>query len=449
MKTTETAGNTENGVRIFKLLIAACFALYTSMMCIKSVFSAELVTFIEAMQTDKFNASLANTYYFITYAIVQVVLAFLMHKLNVRLYLIVTVPLAAVCGILVAVASDMAQVWILFALQGAFQAGIYACCMYTLGVYLPPNLISTGNAFLQSGFAIGNTVAYGVSASCVAAGSWRAPYVIFGVILICSIVFFAVVTARIKKAYPDAESKMRVVASESEKTTHDSDSFYNRGLFTLGTKKRVFWFYFWSIVYSVLATTLYYSINNWVGNFFKEVYGFPDSVSIVISVVVPIMTFFGPAIAISVSKKYKNFVKVGVVASAIPLVVAAALIFVYGVSVIVAVLLIAAFIVSTRVLTGLQSVATFDMRTQVNTGAYTALINAAAAVSAGVAPTVIGKMVDFANVNGVNGNEGWILMFINAAVIAVVVSVFLAVAHLLTKNKNNLCDEQPKIKEQK
>lgn len=447
MKTAETENNTACGVKIFKLLIAACFALYTSMMCLQSVFKAELVTFIEVMHTDKFNASLANTYYFITYAVVQVVLALVMNKLNVRFYLIVTVPLASVCGILVAFCANMTEVWILFALQGAFQAGVYASCMYMLGVYLPPDMLSSGNAILQAGFAIGNTSAYAVAALCVAAGSWRAPYVIFGAAFIISVLFFAVVTARIKRIYPDAESRMRDSVSGKSKQKHESDAFYNRGLFTLGTKKRVFWFYFWSVIYSVIATTLYYAINNWVGNFFNEVYGFPDSVSIIISVVVPVVTYFGPAIAISVSKKQRNFIKVGLIASAVPLVVSVLLVFVYGLNVVVAVLLIAAFIVSTRTLTGLQSVATFNMRTQINTGAYTAMINAAASISAGVAPTVIGKMVDSANASSLSGNGGWITMFISAAAISVVMIAFLAVAYLLTKNKTDLNEDNPKTKE--
>ena len=128
--------------KLFKLLIAACFSLYTAMMCAKSVFVAELVTFIAETGVDKVTASLANTYYFITYAVVQVFLAFFMNKLNVRRYLVVTVPVAAVCGIAVAFAgNDIVLIWVLFAIQGAFQAGIYAGCMYVLSTYLPQSLV--------------------------------------------------------------------------------------------------------------------------------------------------------------------------------------------------------------------------------------------------------------------------------------------------------------------
>lgn len=435
----------EKNVRIFNFLIAACFLLYTSMMCAKSVFNAELVTFIDKMHTDKPNASLANTYYYVTYAVVQVILAFFMDKLNVRLYLIITVPVAAISGMLVAFAANIEQVWVLFAVQGVFQAGIYAGCMYVLSLYLPSNMVSKGNAVMQAGFAIGNTVAYVVAALFVALDLWTVPYVLFGVTFLVSTAFFAAVTAKIRKLYPDAEKRRKTLSKELKDTRdHDSELSYNNGLFTLGTKKRVFWFYFWSVAYSVFATTAYYAINNWVANFIKEIYGFSDSISIVISVVVPIMTFFGPAIAIAVSQKHKNYIKAAFITSFIPLAVSVFLIFIYGLNVVVAILFVSAFIVSTRTLTGFQSVATFDMRTQINTGSYTAMINAAASVSAGVAPTIIGKMIDSAKTTFPDGNGEWVVMFINAAAVSAATLVFLAVAYFLTKNKNNLDNQKLK-----
>ena len=425
--------------KLFKLLVAACFILYTAMMSVKNVFGAELVTFIDKMHTDKFNASLATTYYFVSYAAVQVVLAFFMNRLNVRTYLLVTVPVAAISGILVAFSANMTEVWVLFAIQGAFQAGVYAGCMYILSIYLPTEMTSAANGLMQAGFAIGNTIAYAVCALFVALDVWTVPYILFGALFILSAVFFGVITAKAAKRFPDA-TKRRKDLKDNQKDTreHDSELSFNKGLFTLKNSKQRFWFYFWSVVYSLLATTLYYAINNWVGNFLKEVFGFPDSISIVLSIVVPIMTFFGPTIAIAVSKKHKNYIKTAFLVSFIPLIASVAMIFIYDFNVVTSIIFISVFIVSTRTLTGFQSVATFDMRTEINVGSYTAIINAAASVSAGVAPTVIGKLIDAANANSANGYGGWLVQFENAAAISIVLLAFLAIAFFATRKKNNL-----------
>lgn len=447
----ETCGTILNGKntekhadgKLFKALVAACFILYTSMMCVKNVFGAELVTFIDKMNTDKFNASLATTYYFVSYAVVQVGLAFFMDRLNVRTYILVTVPVAAICGILVAFSVNMTEVWILFAIQGAFQAGVYAGCMYILSMYLPTEMTSSANGLMQAGFAIGNTIAYAVCALFVALDLWTLPYILFGAIFILSAVYFGIVTARLARRFPEA-TKRRKTAAEEQKDTHEHDSelSFNKGLFTLKNNKQRFWFYFWSVVYSLMATTLYYAINNWVGNFLKEVFGFPDSISIILSVVVPIMTFFGPTIAIAVSKKHKNYIKTAFIVSFIPLIASAVMIFIYDFNVITSIIFISVFIVSTRTLTGFQSVATFDMRTEINVGSYTAIINAAASVSAGVAPTVIGKLIDSANANSANGYGGWLVQFENATAISIVLLAFLAIAFFVTRKKTNLNNEK-------
>ena len=457
-------------VKIYRLIVAACFILYTSMMCAKSVFTAELVTFIDKMHTDKFNASLCNTYYFITYAAVQVILAPFMGRINLRRYLVITVPLAAVCGILVAFIGDVKQAWVLFAFTGAFQAGIYAGCMYILSLYLPADMLPFANSLMQSGFAIGNTVAYCVSALFVSLSLWTLPYIIFGVLFLAAVVFFGIVTRKAAATFPEAGKRRRAAAKpqkdgacegkiadgavndggESDCESGDkvnatgdgkgrqSELSYNKGLFTLKNGAQRALFYFLSIVYSLLVTTLYYAINNWVGNFFKEVYGLPDSVSIVISLIVPIMTFFGPFIAISLSKKRKNYIKSAVVAVFVPLAAALALVFFYDAGIIVAMLLIAVFIVGTKVLTGFQSVATFDMRTEINAGSYSAMVNAAASVSAALAPTVMGKIIDAANAAGSTGQEGWVAQYGCAAGISAATFLFLLLCFAFTRKKTNL-----------
>ena len=434
--------------KLFKLLIAACFSLYTAMMCAKSVFVAELVTFIAQTGVDKVTASLANTYYFITYAVVQVFLAFFMNKLNVRRYLVVTVPVAAVCGIAVAFAgNDIVLIWVLFAIQGAFQAGIYAGCMYVLSTYLPQSLVSVGNGFMQGGFAIGNTVAYIISAIFVALGAWRVPYVFFGIVFLCATVFFGVVTAKVAKKYPHVKTHRENSVKELKEThEHDSELFFNRGLFTFKNNGQKALFYVLSVLYSVIATALYYAVNNWVGNYLKEVFGFTDSVSIIISVVVPIMSFFGPIMAIAYSKKHKNYIKSSVLFALIPLIAAGIMIFAYDFNAVIAVIVVAAFIVGTKMLTGLQSVATFDMRTELNTGSYTAMVNAAASVSAGIAPTIVGKIIEDLNnsssVGDTVGKAGWLFQFANAAVIGAFLLLFMAIVYFLTKRKTNLNQEK-------
>ncbi len=133
-----------------------------------------------------------------------------MNRLNVRTYLLVTVPVAAISGILVAFSANMTEVWVLFAIQGAFQAGVYAGCMYILSIYLPTEMTSAANGLMQAGFAIGNTIAYAVCALFVALDVWTVPYILFGALFILSAVFFGVITAKRQSVFPTRRSGARI-----------------------------------------------------------------------------------------------------------------------------------------------------------------------------------------------------------------------------------------------
>ena len=75
-----------NRIKCAKTLIWASFFVYVLMMGSKNVFTAEMVSLMDAFKTSKEQTSLAMTYYFITYAIAQFALTFIMPKLNLRLF---------------------------------------------------------------------------------------------------------------------------------------------------------------------------------------------------------------------------------------------------------------------------------------------------------------------------------------------------------------------------
>ena len=107
------------------VLIASCFLLYTSMMAAKGVFLAEIAYLMEVFSVDKATASLTNTYYFVAYAGVQALLFFVVKRLNLQKFLLITVPIAAIATAAMGVSRDIGDMYILFAVCGIFQAGVY------------------------------------------------------------------------------------------------------------------------------------------------------------------------------------------------------------------------------------------------------------------------------------------------------------------------------------
>jgi hypothetical protein len=59
--------------RSYNLLIFACFLVWVIMMGSKNIYTAEYIEISNLFQVDKPQASLAMTFYFITYSLVQII----------------------------------------------------------------------------------------------------------------------------------------------------------------------------------------------------------------------------------------------------------------------------------------------------------------------------------------------------------------------------------------
>lgn len=371
--------------KLYKLLIASCFFMYMSMMAVKYVFTAELASIMGHYNSGKAQTNLANTFYYITYALTQLVLTFLFGKLNVRHYLIITVPLAGCIYIAVAFLTSMSALWLLFAINGILQAGLWSGCILLLSNYLPEELLSLTNNIMNQGTNVGTITSIAICAIFVSLGLWQLSFVLFGCLLIASVVFFAIVTGKVVKTVP------KKVKRELE---GDKESLSNKALFSLDTKKKKVLFYILPFIILFLLNCLYYGIMGWIVVYLQEVFFLPESASIILSVCVPIVSVVGPIFFIWLCDRERNYIKIYTVMNFIPLVLLIAMIFLFDKSIVLSLVCLALIIVVVKSTTTVTSVAAFNMHYEINTGSFSAFINAGASVAAGVAPTVIGAIIE-------------------------------------------------------
>ena len=376
----------QNRDKYYKFLIFTCVGLYVAMMAIKQVYVAEINTIIRIFDTNKSNASMMNTYYFITYAITQFLLGFLMQKLNVKKFLLITVPLSIITYVILAlfISEIRGMIW-LFLLNGIAQAGVYACTRLTLGKYLPAKYTATANMIYSLGQGLGFALSYGLCAICVSLFSWRVPFLVlsaaFGIMLLLYII-------SVKLAEKNCPL---IVPQENEKATVQTKE---EGLVKLkGRGSTVFFIVYW-MIFTFASLAVRYGVNNWLVSYLHEVFGFPESLSMAVTIVLEVMTMIGPIIGILVCKKRRNYISVMTVMYLVPLVIAAAMIFVFKVNIVLSMALLIVFEIFYTAGYAGMSVMSFDMRTSVNIGAFSAFTNTTGSIAAGVVPSIIGGIID-------------------------------------------------------
>ena len=379
-------------------LIFTCTFLYAALMTAKGIFTAEIAELIIVFGTDKPTASLASTYYFLTYASVQIIMTLFMGKMDMKKYLSITIPLSAVCTAIMGLATKIEHMWIVFSINGVFQAGMWGGIVYTITRYLPPSMLAKGNTIVNAGYALGNVLAYALSALFVSFNLWRLPFFIAGALSLLAIILYIIsVNNSVKyQDVPDVRNS-QPTTEKKKRIGRPKDKDADQPMIILDGKKKRVVFYIIDMFMSFLLTAPYYMIMNWLPNSLIENHGFSNDVAIYISIIAPIVTLIGPTLTISSCDKVKNFVKPALFYSLMMLPMPLLLALLYKVHFLIVIVLSVACLALTNGIKAITlSVVSIKLRTQINSGMIGTLNNATASVAAAVVPTIIGAIIESA-----------------------------------------------------
>lgn len=412
------------------LLIFACFFMYAACVAGKGVFASQMKFIADLWLYDNPErytlASMANTYYFVAYGLVQVGLFFFMKKISMWKYMLCTIPFAAITTALIGVATRIEHIWIFFGLSGLFQAGIYSGCNLMLTRYLPVKLLSKANKIMNLGYATGSVLAYLTSALFIGMGgeAWRIPYFIFGVVYFLAIATFAVIIL-ISKRFARINGILDKKITDSAKSEKNAALDDDNPLIVLGGKKKTIAFYAVDLITAFLITSLYYCVMNYITSLLVDVHNLSQDVSIYVSIIAPVTIAIGPLITIRACDRHKDFVRQGLLFTLILVPVSLLLALFYSSNLAVALVLSIIFVVvSNGVKSIVLSVMAFKLRKVINAGAYSAIANAVASLAAGIAPTVIGKIID---------GSGWTAAYLTVFGLCVFVAAALFVIDIVVR----------------
>ena len=145
----ELSGAIIKNKKSYNFLIFACAFVWVIMMGSKNIYTAEYIEIGNLFNVDKPQASLAMTFYFITYSVVQVLLFFYMGKVNIKWYMLISIALSGVVTVIVALATELWQLWWILAINGILQAGTWGMCTAVLDKYLPITMKASANMIMN------------------------------------------------------------------------------------------------------------------------------------------------------------------------------------------------------------------------------------------------------------------------------------------------------------
>ena len=397
-----------------KLLIALCWIVYTCSYLGKLGYSANIIQIEEAYSVSHSAAGMVSTFFFFAYGAGQIFNGIFCKKYNIRLVVLGSLLVAGLMNILVAISKNFSLVKFFWLINGAVLSVLWPSLIRLLSETLDKRNIGRAVIVMGTTVATGTFFVYGLSALFVAVASWRVMFFVAGILLplIALIWFFAY-----RKLVKEQEERSEEMAQNSV--------FKNK-------RNTLFWasvciFALFAVVDNLVKDGL----TTWVPMILKEVYALPDYISILLTMVLPILAIFGTSIAVVLNKKLKDFV----VLSAMLFLVSALLI---GLVILClptgfAVVTLGSFGIISCLMAGVNNIITSMVplywKERINSGMLAGVLNGFCYLGSALSSYGLGLIADAGGWNTVF----WVLFVL--CIVAVMVAVFYIFGKLLAKKK--------------
>ena len=270
-------------------LIFLCWAAYTFAYVARLNYNASMVEILSQFDTTKETAGTVSSFFFFAYGAGQLINGLLSKKYNTKYS--VTVALLASCIINLSMTfcdgiNAMKYLWFL---NGVFQSILWSSIIKTLSDNLADNKLSKAVMVMSTTVASGTFMAYGLAALfSYLKLKWNIIfYVASAIVGIVAILWF-IGMSTIQKG--------KKVAEITNKATKNKMSFTPVFIVSMVV----------ILISAISNGFIKDGITTWVPSILKEEFGVAPSLSIIITLLLPVLSIFGTSLVTALHKKQKD-----------------------------------------------------------------------------------------------------------------------------------------------
>ena len=276
-------------------LIALCWLVYTCSYIGKLSYSANINQIGLAFNVEYAQTGSVSTFFFFAYGAGQIINGFCCKKYNIRGVIFGSLLVASAMNILVAVITDFSLLKYVWLVNGAAMSFLWTSLIRLLSETLNKQDVNKAIVVMGTTVATGTFLVYGISSIFAAIGAFRITFYVATVImLIVAAVWFFAFPALVKPL--QAERKQE--ESQTAKTNTNTSATYSYVGLLIGMLA------FFAIANNFIKDGL----TSWTPDILSTVYNTPGWLSILLTLLLPVMAIFGTVVAMRVYKIVKDFV---------------------------------------------------------------------------------------------------------------------------------------------
>ncbi len=366
----------------------ACYFVYLISITIKMLFSAEMAEIIVDLGSTKADVSLGLTFYYISYAVGQLILSKYMKKIPMRYFMAVSIALTALSFGSIWFCKTLTPLYIILFLNGFFQTGVWGGIIHYVSKYLPKEMAAFASGFLTTAFAAGTALSYGASAVCILLFDWRFAFVVFAVLSLVSVAVFLPAVQAVKTRFGVQQASTDEQAALPGRASSKRERVYTTVLLS---------------VTIVVLSGMYYAFTGWFPNLLIETFGMKTEYSLLLSLFLTATMAPSSFFLIRICERSHNSYYVCLLFSAVTFGLLVLLCALFRVHMVLTLALSVVMLFCARgVINAVSAYLPLKLKDTMDPGVLSLIINAFAAVAAAIMPYTMALVVD---------NVGWDAFF--------------------------------------
>ena len=385
------------------LLVALCWAIYTASYLGKYCYSANISVIRSYFAVDKATAGLVGTCFFFAYGAGQVINGIFCKKYHVYFVVLGALLVSACCNAIMAFCGNFAIFKYVWFINGATLSVLWPTLIRLLSENLSDDYCPKAVVVMGTSVAVGTFVTYGISALFNAVINNSSSY---------KYAFYVAIVALPMLAVLWATSYKKLVVKT------DTSGALLMTIIVLA-------------LFAVVTNLVKDGLTTWIPQILSDIYAMPDFLSILLTLLLPVLALFGTALAVAMNKKIKDIVNLCALAFAVITVLIA--IVIAAVNTGAAIMLICLSLVSlmtSAVNNAVTSMFPLYYKEQLNSGLVAGVLNGFCYIGSTISSYGLGALAD-----GVGWNAVFELLASASAFCVVLAGIRILVANI--KKKQN------------
>lgn len=392
-------------------LIFLCWVAYTSSYVARLNYNASMVEILAQLGTTKEAAGTVSSFFFFAYGAGQLVNGLLSKKYNTKYSVTIALVASCVINFSMTYCQGIEMMKYLWLLNGAFQSILWSSLIKTLSDNLADNKLSKAAMAMSTTVASGTFGAYGLAALFSALEmKWTSIfYVSAAVVGIVAVIWF-------------------IGMSSIQKTKNETTEEIKQERKKLSLTPVLVLSIVVILVSAVTNGFIKDGVTTWVPSILKEEFGVPSSISIIITLLLPVVSIFGASLVKILHKKQKNENVLNGIFYFGAMVFSGLIILTINLKsvALTVVLFVAVAFLMSAVNNVITSVVPLYSRDKIDSGLSAGLLNTFCYVGSTLATSLLGKIAD---------TKGWNDVFICILIFTIVAFAVCVISAIATRKK--------------